>query len=79
MKNNLQTLSALMMLVAGLGFALAGFITPPPGEISDSVLWLFSQCIIYAGSIFWVGAYFKKSEESDKSDLSDQSDQSENL
>ena len=79
MKNNLQTLSALMMLVAGLGFALAGFITPPPGEISDSVLWLFSQCFIYAGSIFGVGAYFKKSEESDKSDLSDQSDQSENL
>ena len=54
---NTQTITAVGMLVAGLAFAVAGFITPPPGEISDSVLWLFSQCLIYAGSIFGVGIY----------------------
>jgi hypothetical protein len=28
-----------------------GFVVPPTGEISDSVLLFFAQCLIYAGSI----------------------------
>lgn len=50
--------SALAMLVGGYALAVAGFITPPKGEISDSVLWIFSQCLIYAGSIFGVSIYY---------------------
>ena len=38
------------MLAAGVGLSVAGFCTPPVGEISDSVLWFFAQCLIYAGS-----------------------------
>jgi hypothetical protein len=38
------------MLVAGVGLSVAGFIVSPVGEISDSVLWYFSQCLIYAGT-----------------------------
>lgn len=45
------------MLIGGFALAVAGFIVPPTGEISDSVLWLFSQCLIYAGSIFGVSIY----------------------
>jgi hypothetical protein len=30
--------------------SVAGFIVPPVGEISDSVLWFTAQCLIYAGS-----------------------------
>ena len=51
-KVSIQFWSALAMLVGGYALAVAGFITPPKGEISDSVLWIFSQCLIYAGSIF---------------------------
>ena len=36
---------------------MAGFITPPLGEISDSVLWFFAQCLLYAGSVFGLRAY----------------------
>ncbi len=54
---SLQFWSALLMLFGGFALAVAGFIVPPTGEISDSVLWLFSQCLIYAGSIFGVSIY----------------------
>lgn len=54
---SLQFWSALLMLFGGFTLAVAGFIVPPTGEISDSVLWLFSQCLIYAGSIFGVSIY----------------------
>lgn len=45
------------MLVAGVGLSVAGFIAPPMGEISDSVLYFFAQCLIYAGSMFGVSIY----------------------
>ena len=45
------------MLAIGAALSVAGFIVPPTGEISDSVLWFFAQCLIYAGSIFGVSTY----------------------
>ena len=52
-----QVYSALAMLLAGVALSVAGFMVPPVGEISDSVLWFFAQCLIYAGSIFGVSIY----------------------
>lgn len=52
-----QVYSALAMLFAGVALSVAGFLVPPVGEISDSVLWFFAQCLIYAGSIFGVSIY----------------------
>ena len=57
MQNNLSKLSAIGMLMAGIGLTIAGFIVPPLGEISDSVLWFTAQTLIYAGSIFGVKVY----------------------
>lgn len=49
--------SAVGMLACGVVLSVWGFATPPRGEISDSVLWFFAQCLIYAGSIFGVSIY----------------------
>jgi len=54
---SLQAGTAIAMLAAGTALSAAGFIVPPLGEISDSVLWLFAQCLLYAGSIFGVSSY----------------------
>ena len=54
---DVQIYSAIAMLLAGVALATAGFIVPPTGEISDSVLLFFAQCLIYAGSIFGVSIY----------------------
>lgn len=56
-KEEIQIISAIGMLVVGIGLAIAGFVIPPTGEIHDSVLWIFAQCLIYAGSIFGVSVY----------------------
>ena len=56
-RNSFQVWSAIGMLAAGVALSAAGFFVPPVGEISDSVLWFFSQCLIYAGSIFGVSIY----------------------
>ena len=37
---NLQYYSAIAMLFCGVALTIAGFIVPPTGEISDSVLGL---------------------------------------
>ncbi len=56
-KESIQIWSAVGMLVAGVSLSVAGFIVPPTGEIHDSVLWFFAQCLLYAGSIFGIGLY----------------------
>jgi hypothetical protein len=53
----LQIYSAVAMLVAGAGLAIAGFIVPPTGEISDSVLMFTAQCLVYAGSALGINVY----------------------
>ena len=57
MKNNLASLSALLLLLSGIVLSFMGFYEPPRGEISDSVLWFFSQTLIYAGSVWGIKIY----------------------
>lgn len=58
-KDDIQVWSAIFMLISGVAMSVAGFIVPPLGEISNSVLYFCAQCLIYAGSIFGVGIYVR--------------------
>lgn len=58
-RENLQVGSALGMLALGMALTMAGFIVSPLGEIHESVLGLFAECLIYAGSIFGVAIYIQ--------------------
>lgn len=58
-KFSIQACSALLLLISGVVLSFLGFYTAPEGEISDSVLWYFSQTLIYAGSIFGVSTYVR--------------------
>jgi hypothetical protein len=53
--------TALVLLAAGVVMAFIALFLPPPGEIDDSVLFIFAQILLYAGSIFGIDAYIKKS------------------
>lgn len=53
----IQVYSAVAMLVAGVGLSIAGFVVPPTGEISDSVLMFTAQCLVYAGSALGINVY----------------------
>lgn len=43
-------LAAAVLLLAGIGMAVAGFCVEPSGSISESVLMFTAQCFICAGS-----------------------------
>ncbi len=55
-KEWIQYCTAVGMLMVGSGIAIADFVVLN-GQIDDSVLWIFAQCLIYAGSIFGVSVY----------------------
>lgn len=56
-RTDIQVFTAVGMLVAGVGLSIAGFVVPPTGEISDSVLMFTAQCLVYAGSALGINVY----------------------
>ena len=49
--------SACLLLVFGAAMAATSLFLPPEGEIDGTVLMLFAQILVYAGSIFGVKIY----------------------
>jgi len=54
----IQTTIAILAFVSAIGFGVAGFVIPPPGQIHESVLYLVAQFLLLTASIFGVGAMF---------------------
>ena len=59
----LQELTAVAMLTFGVLLAMLGFGVAPTGQVDESVLWLFAQCLIYAGSVMGVTVYVRRRGE----------------
>lgn len=47
----LKDWTAIVLLGCGIIMAFIALMLPPPGEIHDSVLYIFAQILIYCGSI----------------------------
>lgn len=58
-KDLIAIISAIVLLAFGIGLSIAGFIVDPLGIVDSSILWIFGQCCLYAGSIFGIGMYVK--------------------
>ena len=54
----IQVTIAIAAFAAAVGFGIAGFVVPPPGQIHESVLYLVAQFLLLTASIFGVGAMF---------------------
>ena len=67
---NLKELTAIVLLTFGIILAFVALLIPPPGEIHDSVLFIFAQILIYCGSIFGIDSYItqkiKKNHNNDQ-------------
>jgi hypothetical protein len=50
--------TAILLLTAGVAMAFIALLLPPPGEIHDSVLYVFAQILIYCGTVFGLDSYF---------------------
>lgn len=56
----IREVSAYVLLFCGIVMAFVALFLPPPGEIHSSVLYIFAQILIYAGSILGIDAYIRK-------------------
>ena len=68
-KSTIAVISACVMLAFGILLTTIGFFVNPLGEVSDSVLWILGQALIYAGSIFGIATYTKGVIREQVSDL----------
>ena len=53
----MERLSAALLLGFGAVMCAISLFMPPQGEIDSSVLMLFGQILVYAGSVFGVKVY----------------------
>ena len=51
--------AAIIAFITGIGLCIAGFITPPAGVISGSVLTATGEFLTFFGSVFGIGEYTK--------------------
>ena len=55
-KTKIAYITAIVAFVLGWCLTIAGFVIGA-GVISDSVLWVLGQALVYAASVFGVGMY----------------------
>lgn len=60
-KDSITVWSAIAMLVFGVSLTTTAFFIEPMGEISDSVLWVLGQSLIYAGGALGIASYARSS------------------
>ena len=61
--------TALIAFVCGWGLTIAGFIVSPLGEVSNSVLAILGEAMVYCASVFGIAFYFKRSQDDFKADM----------
>ena len=59
LKDLIAYTTAILAFLAGWGVTIAGFMIPPVGDITDSVLWVLGQSLIYTSSILGVSMYMR--------------------
>lgn len=69
-KTKIAYITAIIAFFLGWGLTVAGFIIGA-GVISDSVLWVLGQALVYAASVFGVGMYVTNSVRAMKRNIRD--------
>ena len=54
MNNRMQLVAALTVCLSGVCLLTAGFIVSPSGEIHNSVLVAFGECLTFAGALLGI-------------------------
>ena len=68
-KSKIAYITAVAAFICGWGLTIAGFCVPPIGMVTDSILWILGQSLVYAASVFGVGLYVTSSVKGMKESL----------
>lgn len=69
-KTKIAYITAVVAFIIGWGLTIAGFIVGA-GVISETVLWVLGQALVYAASIFGVGMYTTSAVRGMKREIED--------
>lgn len=58
-KDLIVWIAAIVAFLTGIGLCIAGFIVPPTGVISGSVLTATGEFLTFFGSVFGIGEFIK--------------------
>lgn len=70
LKTRIAYITAIVAFGIGWILTILGFIFPPLGIVSDSVLWILGQSLVYAASVCGVGMYVTGSVKGMKREIS---------
>ena len=70
-RSKFAIISAVVAGLAGWVLTFLGFYAPPVGEISDGLLWVLGQALLYSAGVFGVSQYFTNNIKKAKKDISD--------
>lgn len=57
-KQRIAYWTAIIAFVCGWGLTIAGFIVPPTGDVSGSVLAVLGEAMVYTASVLGITLYF---------------------
>lgn len=58
MKEKIAYGTCIAAFIFGWGLTIAGFIVPPLGIVSDSVLWVLGQALLYCGAVVGISSHY---------------------
>ena len=50
-----------LLLLFGMCILTLGFVTPPMGEVHDSLLWVFGQILVFSGAVLGISLHVDNS------------------
>lgn len=57
-KQRIAYWTAIIAFICGWGLTIAGFIVPPTGDVSGSVLAVLGEAMVYTASVLGITLYF---------------------
>ena len=70
-KEWLTVITCLGSFGCGWGLTVAGFCVPPTGVVSESVLFILGQALLYCGSILGISEHYSAKVKQFESEIKD--------
>lgn len=71
-KEKISLATCIAAFLLGWGLTIAGFITPPVGTVSDSVLWVLGQALLYCGAVLGISNHYSNELQKFETKITDE-------